>query len=548
MKKSEENFLKIKRAGISWKINPQGLPGFKIEDALSYLGNDNLSEDLLLKKTNTRLIVKSKLGDTGYPLIIKVFKRPHLTDQLKYLFRSSRSHKEWKMGRVLSQRNISTPTLVACGVSRRFGLLKKDVVITREVTATEPLIEWVEKNIIQKPLVLRERNEVISALGRFVRRIHDQGIFSKDFHQGNILIKTEPGTPPLFYLIDLHAIRIKKEITRKERIKMLSQFNNFQISVADRMRFLRAYFQGEGLQGGSKKTLAQEIASASFTHWKRLWKKRRERCLRPGKGLERFKTDSWKGMIRKGYFLKNLFPRLDNLGANMKGTGILVTEVFFQEKAKDLVIRYYNQTGFFSTLRALFQISPAKRAWVTMHNLIMRGIPTLVPVAFGERKRWGILRDCFLAFEKIPEATSGAIFLKELSETPLIVQNTSFKKGFIFHLAQLIRWMHQTEICHRTLKSSDIGVTFDHKKVLLHVVDVDGMMIKKNAGINEVAKDLRNISLSFLHVLEQKDQNFFFKIYAWGNTFFKDNEKKIRDKMQKLSAKRSECNENAAHV
>ena len=105
-----------------------------------------------------------------------------------------------------------------------------------------------------------------------------------------------------------------------------------------------------------------------------------------------------------------------------------------------MVIRYYNQTGFFSTLRALFQISPAKRVWVTMHNLIMRGIPTLVPVAFGERKRWGILRDCFLAFKKIPEATSGAIFLKELSETPLIVQNTSFKKGFIVHLAQLIRW------------------------------------------------------------------------------------------------------------
>ena len=65
------------------------------------------------------------------------------------------------------------------------------------------------------------------------------------------------------------------------------------------------------------------------------------------------------------------------------------------------------------------------------------------------------------------------------------------------------------------------------------MVDVDGMTIKKNVGINEVAKDLRNISLSFLHVLEQRDQNFFFKIYAWGNTFFKDNEKKIRDKMQK---------------
>lgn len=533
MKKSEENFLKIKREGISWKINPQGLPGFKIEDTLSYLGNDNLSEDLLLKKTNTRLIVKSKLGDTGYPLIIKVFKRPHLSDQLKYLVRCSRSYKEWKIGQALSQRNISTPTLVACGVSRRFGLLKKDLVITHEVTAAEPLINWVEINFIQKPLPFFERQEVIRALGCFVRRIHDQGIFSKDFHQGNILIKTEPGTPPLLYLLDLHAIQIKKKLNLKERIKTLAQFNNFRIPIADRLRFLKAYLQGEDQEEISRKDLVKKIGLTSFTHWQQLWHKRKERCLRPGKGLESFKTGSWQGMIRKEYNFKNLLPLLDKLGANMKGTGSLVKEVFFQEKVKDLVIRYYNYTGFFSALRSLVQISPAKKTWVTIHNLIMRGIPTLVPVAFGERKRRGILRDCFLAFEKIPEATSGAIFLKELSETPLIVQNTSLKKRFTFHLAQLIRRMHQTGICHRTLKSSDIGVTFDHEKVLLHVVDVDGIMIKKKVEINEVAKDLSAISVAFLRVLEQRGQNFFFKIYAWGNTFFKENEKKIRDKMQK---------------
>ncbi|HJX30809.1 MAG TPA: lipopolysaccharide kinase InaA family protein [Thermodesulfobacteriota bacterium] len=540
MKKPEENLLAIKREGISWKINPQGLPGFKTEDVLSYLGNDNLSEDLLLKKTNTRLIVKSMLGDTGYPLIIKVFKRPHLSDQLKYLVRCSRSHKEWKIGRALSQRNISTPTLVACGVSRRFGILKKDVVITREVTVAEPLIQWVEKNIIQKPLVLRERNEVISALGHFVRRVHDQGIFSKDFHQGNILIHAEKNNPPLLYLIDLHAIQIKKELNLTERIKTLAQFNNFRIPIADRLRFLNAYLKGEEKGEILKKALAQEIGLASFTHWQQLWQKRKERCLRSGKGLETFKTGSWEGVIRKEYNFKNFFPRLDKLGANMKGAGSLVKEVFFQEKAKDLVIRYYNQTSFFSTLRSPFQISPAKKTWITMHNLIMRGIPTLVPVAFGERKRWGILRDCFLAFEKIPEATSGAIFLKELLEEPLIVKNTFLKEKFIFQLAQLIRRIHQTGVCYRTLKSSDIRVTFDHKNVLLHVVNVDGMTIKKSVGINDVVKDLSAIRLSFLQALEQKNQNFFFKIYAWGNTFFKDNEKKIRDKMQKNSAKRGE--------
>ena len=507
----------LKKEDLSRLSHPEILAGFKP----------------LKEETNTRLILKGRLGNSKETLVIKIFKRPNFFDQVKYLFWPPRSRKEWQIGKKLSLLDISSPSLIAYIALRRWCFLTKDIIIFQEISDAEPLINWVESNIIQKPFPFLERQEVIRTLGRFVRRIHDQGIFSKDFHQGNILITTEPMTPPLFYLIDLHAIRIKKEITRRDRIKMLAQFNNFRIPIADRLRFLNAYLKGEEQEEILKKSLAQEISLASFTHWQQLWQKRKERSLCPGKGFERFAMGAWKGMIRKEYYLKNFFSLLDKRGANMRGADSLVKEVFFQDKAKDLIIRYYKQNSFFSPLRSLFQISPAKRTWVTIHNLIMRGIPTLVPVAFGEKKRWGILRDCFVAFEKIPEVTSGAIFLKELSETPLIVQNTSLKKGFIFHLAQLIRWMHQTGICHRTLKLSDFGVKFNHKKVLLHVVDVDGMMIKKNVGINEVVKDLRNISLSFLHILEQKDQNFFFKIYAWGNKFFKDNEEKIRDKMQK---------------
>jgi tRNA A-37 threonylcarbamoyl transferase component Bud32 len=492
----------------------------------------------LKEETNTRLILKGRLGNTKETLIIKIFKRPHFFDQVKYLFRPPRSRKEWQIGKKLSYLGIPTPSLVAYIALRRWGVLTKDIIAFREISDAEPLIKWIEINFIKKPLPFFERQEVVGTLGRFVRRIHDQGIFSKDFHQGNILIKTEPMTPPLFYLIDLHAIRIKKETTRRDRIKMLAQFNDFRIPIADRLRFLKAYLQEEGQEKVSKKTLAKEIGLASFRHWQRLWQKRKKRSLRPGKGLETFAVDAWKGMIRKGYYFEDVFPLLDKLGANMKGADSVVKEVFLQEKAKGLVIRYYNQTSFFSTLRSFFQISPAKKTWVTMHNVIIRGISTLAPVAFGERKRWGILRDCFFAFEKISDATSSAIFLKELSGVPLIVQNTCFQQGFIFPLAQLIRRMHQTGICYRTLNLNDIGVTFDHKKVSLHVLDVDRMTIKKYVGINEVAKDLSAINLLFLHVLDKKDQNFFFTIYAWGNTFFKDNEKKIRDKMQKLSTKR----------
>jgi len=458
----------IKKEELFRLLHPETLPGMQP----------------LKEETSTRLILKGRLGNSKEPLVFKIFKRPHFFDQIKYLFRPSRSQQEWQIGQKLSHLDIPTPSLVAYIALRRWRFLTQDLIVFKEISDVEPLINWVEINFIQKPLPFFERQTIIRALGSFVRRIHDQGIFSKDFHQGNILITTESMTPPIFYLIDFHAIRIKKEITRRDRIKMLAQFNDPRIPIAHRLRFLKVYLQEDGKEKISKKALAKEIGLASMRHWQQLWQKRKKRSLRPGKGLERFGMGAWKGMIRKEYYFKNIFPLLNKLGENMKSAGSVVKEIFSQEQAKDLLIRYYNQTNFFSTLKSFFQISPAKRTWVTMHNVIMRGISTNVPVAFGEKKRWGILRDCFVVFEKTPDATSGAVFLKELSETPLIVQNTCFQQGFIFHLAQLIRRMHQTGICYRTLNLSDIGVTFDHKKVLLHVMDVNGMWIKKKVGIH----------------------------------------------------------------
>jgi hypothetical protein len=61
------------------------------------------------------------------------------------------------------------------------------------------------------------------------------------------------------------------------------------------------------------------------------------------------------------------------------------------------------------------------------------------------------------------------------------------------------------------------------------------MMIKKNVGVNDVAKDLNAIRLSFLYALEQKGPEFFFSKYMLGEIrSLKTTIKQIRDKMQKL--------------
>lgn len=490
----------LKKEDLSRLLHPETLPGFQP----------------LKEETNTRLILKGCLGNSNEPLVIKIFKRPHFFDQIKYLFRSSRSRKEWQIGQKLSNLGILTPFLVTYVALRRWCFLTKDLIVSKEIIGADPLINWVEINIIQRASPFSERKEVIRTLGRFVRRIHDQGIFSNDFHQGNILIKAEPRQPPLFYLIDLHAIRVKKELTLRERIKNLSQFNNFRIPVRDRMRFLNAYLQEEGLKGVSKKTLAKEIASASFTHWGHLWHKRKKRALRPGKELKAFEVGPWKGMARKEFFSEKFPLFFDWLSSECKGAGSFAKEVVYPENGKNLVIRYYKQSNFFSYLKTLVALSPARKNWVIIHNLIMRGISTVSPVAFGERKRYGILQDCFIAHEKIPEENPNFLSLSEILAETLFEKNPSFKKEFLFKLARLIRWMHQTGVSLKGMNSGDFWIILHKEKISLFLGGWQGITIEKTVGRHEVAQDLKRIGIGILETFSKDEQDFFLKIYSRG--------------------------------
>jgi len=503
----------------------------------------------LLKKTDTRLIFRMESERTGKSYIIKSFKRPGCSNKVKYLFRFSRSYQEWRVGNELIGRDIPTYPLTGYGVSRYFGFLTEDFLISREISGAEPLISWVEKYILKNSLSFPEKKETIRLLALFVRRIHDQGIFPTDLHQGNILIQTGAARTPVFYLIDLHSVRIKREVTVQNRIKNLVQLNSFRMSMTDRMRFVTSYLQEGELEGVSPEDFIQKTAIASMVHWRHMWKKRRKKCLRKGKEIEEWSAGPWKGMLRKD-FRPYFFAMIEEKGFSFQGAGIKtlrktsrgsVKEAAFSEgiKSRPLIVKEYKAEDFLSSLRTMFRTSRAKRAWVNAHNLLLRGISTPLPVAFGERKRLGMLRESVLLTEKIPGAKTSALFLKELSENFSDSKKIAlFKRDFLIRLARLIRWMHQTGICHGDLKASNILVTLHKGSPFIFLVDMDGVRIRNTLKVNDVAKDLSRMRAAFSGILSQADQDYFIEIYRRGNRFFQDHEERIMKKVNTLAERK----------
>ena len=82
--------------------------------------------------------------------------------------------------------------------------------------------------------------EVLTALARFARRMHDSGVFFRDFSDGNVLV-TDGETGPRLWIVDLDRARIRRPpLATLTRLRDLSRPGLTR--AEDRRRLLEAYW------------------------------------------------------------------------------------------------------------------------------------------------------------------------------------------------------------------------------------------------------------------------------------------------------------------
>ncbi len=90
------------------------------------------------------------------------------------------------------------------------------------------------------PPVRATFEEVVAALGRLAKRLHDAGVFFRDFTDGNILV-TEGEAGPRLWLVDLDRARIRRGPLRTfNRLRDLARPGLKRSD--DRLSLLRAYY------------------------------------------------------------------------------------------------------------------------------------------------------------------------------------------------------------------------------------------------------------------------------------------------------------------
>jgi len=160
-------------------------------------------------------------------------------------FAGGNAANEGNIALTMKQRGVPVPEIMAFGRIKSIGILHEDVLVTREIANSMALREFIENSL--KQMNLKEKNDVIKKFAEFMAKLHDQGIYHRDFHLNNILIQYQEGHIG-FSILDLNKVILYPgPLSCEKRSKQLGILLSISWGLCsrnDRFRFLKNYIPG----------------------------------------------------------------------------------------------------------------------------------------------------------------------------------------------------------------------------------------------------------------------------------------------------------------
>jgi tRNA A-37 threonylcarbamoyl transferase component Bud32 len=419
-------------------------------------------------------------------VIVKEIRYSGLRSLLKAMS-GGNARKEGRTALALGNRGAPAPRVLAFGAERHGGLLRRDVLITKEVENAIPLLDFFQEAYPHLPLSARKH--LIRAFASFIRKLHDVGAYHKDLHPGNILIqKTEGGA--LFSVLDLDRVRLhQRGLSKKERLKNLGYLLRVfwtETSLTERFRFMKYY--GLVRDEADLRDDTQVIEKSALRNARRLWKKRANRCRGNNSAFVNERSGTFRvARLRRSdvaSVLHLLLPDPDKImekGRILKdGRTVKASEV--RINGRPYFLKRYNPKAWGYQAKNIFRRSRAVRTWSNTWGFRLRGIPVPEPLICLEERRYRILKRSFILSEFITDARSLRDICPKLDE--------SRKKSIRAKLAVCIGMMHRFGAYHGDLRWNNILVQLNPEGEKIVLGDLDGSRLCYGKRLRKSLRDL----------------------------------------------------------
>lgn len=500
-----------------------------IDSLLKQLQEHEQSPGLKRIKDNTvrsGFLLKTK--SPSFPdLFIKRYKFRNWAEKIKHLVVPSKALSEWRKLIEFENKGLSCPRPLAFSEKRSLGFLQSAYLIIEAITGAVPLNEYIAQTTIGP----KNKRKLIVSLAALIRQLHDSGIYYRDLHAGNIMIRVTGDKEPELFFIDLHRAITFPKLLPWMKIKDLAQFSNsFQTSKTERLRFLKKYCEASSFTRESLLSFQDRINSKSRALEVIRIKSRSKRCVKKSTVFDRAATITERCFYRRDFgspaakkiVNQHLLLKVSGKGRILKKS---LKSFISAQKTDDgtwQCVKENNFVGILYVLKNFFRKSRAMKSWIAANGMLVRGIATPLPYAVIEKKRGPFVFQSFIITEYLKDAEEINDYINIFRDPSLKHKKTTFIKECSLYLQKV----HHAGIYHADWKSNNILVTENGKNGWdFYLVDLDLVLFKKYISFNQRTNNLAQFNASISEVMTAKDRLKFFHFYAGRSFMFKERKK-----------------------
>ncbi len=544
-------FVPITRSDVRWIVRDdcQSLVAERLFDMLRH--HDQFPQLTLVRENNVRASFFMRLpGPDAAPIFVKRYKQPGRRAQWKYLVVPPKAVAEWRNLLRCAACGLPVPRPIALGIQQTGLMLQDSCLMTEAVLPAQPLNEFfAQQRTLRSAEQAEADNQLLAvAVARLAAAIHNAGIFYRDLHAGNILIKTAGDRGYQLFLIDLHRAWRPVVLLQWMRLRDVAQlWNSLPALTAERELFIEEYLRASARRQGSAAAFSRKLETIARRLERRRINSRSKRCLVNSTAFEVHKT------MREDYFGRRDVGRqtVEKLLQQVRGPGENRSRVLKQSEQailtthepggalpRPVCVKHYVYRGIKYAVKSALVASRARKSWVAGHKLLVRGIATPLPLALVERKCGPFIYESFLITEWLADAVPLNDYVLnqhgrwEAHET---------RRRFIQALAETVRALHEKGIYHADLKSTNILVRAEGAAAWrFYFIDLERVRCKRRLRFRERANNLAQINASVARCMSVKDRLQFFRFYAKDTQLFSERKKYYQEILKISRTKNTE--------
>ena len=446
-----------------------GLPiNLKIKNGLNPKKLESVECRFLLRAVKGNRQIFNALWD-GRAVIVKIFS--------KKFFAYHHLKREWRGLNLLRKCRLNAPQPLFFGqtTDRRWAI------VTGKIADSSTALE-----VFNSAEDDQDRFKILVLVCRELAKQNNKGVLQKDLHLGNFLVSEDT-----VYALDPARIKFfHRPLCRSKSISQLALLSCYlpdeDIELFDKL--CKEYFDVRDWR--FDETQKALVLKNRDRHRKEQIKKGLEKCMRTSKKVLKIRTSQHFALFDRSFIDSvnpiNFINQIDSLmdaGRILKrGNTCYVSAVCFNDRR--IVIKRYNDKGFFHSLRHTIKGCRARRCWLYGHRLGMLNIPSPKPLAFIEQKKGVLVRRSYIVTEYV-EGQKLYDFLKN---------NQPEQQKFLLikeQLKILMKKLSKYCITHGDLKHTNILVT----KNTFVLTDLDSLKFHRFEFIYKIrqSKDIKRL-------------------------------------------------------